>query len=151
MFTEFFQFKKSPLDYQEPSGGFQRLKWTQFKPSLMQVSHEGWEAFNQAHVSMDEIRQATDRIPGDMKEVMKILLTMDDNQVAALLPISLESLEDVADSCLERSKEVEEKFNSVRELIDELLQSSMKSIIFYLDKTQYFTFQVLALNRQTRI
>ena len=91
----------------------------------MQVSHDGWQAFNKAHSGMNEIRQQTDRIPGDMKEVLNILLNMqDDQEVAALLPISLKSLEDVADSCLARSREVEEKFNSVRELIDELLQSS---------------------------
>ena len=91
----------------------------------MQVSHDGWQAFNKAHNGMNEIRQQTDRIPGDMKEVLNILLNMqDDQEVAALLPISLKSLEDVADSCLTRSREVEEKFNSVRELIDELLQSS---------------------------
>ena len=91
----------------------------------MQVSHDGWQAFNKARSGMNEIRQQTDRIPGDMKEVLNILLNMqDDQEVAALLPISLKSLEDVADSCLARSREVEEKFNSVRELIDELLQSS---------------------------
>ena len=96
-----------------------------FKPSLMQVSHEGWHAFNKAHSGMNEIRQLTDQIPGTMREVLNILLNMqDEEEVAALLPISLKSLEDVADSCLARSKEVEEKFNSVRELIDELLQSS---------------------------
>ena len=110
--------------FQQPQGGFKKLKWTQFKPSLMQVSHEGWEAFNKAHSGMNEIRQLTDRIPGDMKQVLNILLNMPDDQVAALLPISIESLEEVADSCLARSKEVEGKFNSVRELIDELLQSS---------------------------
>ena len=113
---------------QEPKGGFQRLRWTQFKPSLMQVSHEGWEAFNKAHSGMNEIRQLTDRIPGDMKEVLNILLNMPDDHVVSLLPISLKSLEEVADSCLERSKEVEKKFNCVRELIDELLQSSKKEI-----------------------
>ena len=70
-----------------------------FKPSLMQVSHDGWQAFNKAHSGMNEIRQQTDRIPGDMKEVLNILLNMqDDQEVAALLPISLKSLEDVADS-----------------------------------------------------
>jgi len=112
---------------EQPQGGFKKLKWTQFKPSLMQVSHEGWEAFNRAHSGMNEIRQLTDRIPGDMKQVLNILLNMPDDQVAALLPISLESLEEVADSCLARSKEVEGKFNSVRELTDELLQSSLST------------------------
>jgi len=113
---------------EEPKGGFKRLQWTMFKPSLMQVSHDGWQAFNKAHSSMNEIRQQTDRIPGDMKEVLNILFNMqDDQEVAALLPISLKSLEDVADSCLARSKEVEGKFNSVREVIDELLQSSLST------------------------
>lgn len=112
---------------EEPKGGFKRLQWNMFKPSLMQVSHEGWHAFNKAHSGMNEIRQQTDRIPGDMKEVLNILLNMQDEDVAALLPISLKSLEDVADSCLARSKEVEEKFNSVGELMDELLQSSLST------------------------
>ena len=45
-----------------------------------------------------------------MKQVLNILLNMqDDQEIAALLPISLKSLG---------------KFNSVRDLIDELLQSS---------------------------
>ena len=81
---------------------------------------------------MDEIRQATDRIPGDRKEVLNILLNMPDETVVALLPISLQSLEDVADSCLARSREVEEKFHSVRELIDELLQSGKRHFLFCL-------------------
>ena len=116
-----------------------------FKPSLMQVSHEGWHAFNKAHSGMNEIRQLTDQIPGTMREVLNILLNMqDEEEVAALLPISLKSLEDVADSCLARSKEVEDKFNSVRELIDELLQSS-KDV--YLKRFSYFIVQVLALSQ----
>jgi len=46
---------------------------------------------------MNDIRKQTDRIPGDMKQVLNILLNMqDDQEVAAVLPISLKSLEDVA-------------------------------------------------------
>ena len=94
---------------------------------------------------MNEIRQLTDQIPGTMREVLNILLNMqDEEEVAALLPISLKSLEDVADSCLARSKEVEDKFNYVRELIDELLQSS-KDV--FLKRSSYFIVQVLALSQ----
>ena len=113
----------------------------------MQVSHEGWQAFNKAHSGMNEIRQQTDRIPGDMKQVLNILLNMqDDQEVAALLPISLKSLEDVADSCLARSKEVEGKFNFVREMIDELLQSS-KDV--YQRQLSHIFSQVLVLSQLT--
>ena len=57
-----------------PAQGFKRVNHPEsFKACLMQVANEGYEAFNLAHVGMDEVRLATLGIPGDMKFVVQIL------------------------------------------------------------------------------
>ena len=93
----------------------------------MQVAKEGFDAFNLSHVAMDDVRLATLAIPGDMKFVVSILMKGTDREVQVNLPKALASIERTADTCLQRSKEVVEKYDSVRLLIDELNETGMST------------------------
>ena len=112
----------------EPARGFQRVNHPEsFKACLMQVANEGYEAFNLAHVGMDEVRLATLGIPQDMKFVVQILMKGTDREVQLNLPRALAAIDRAADVCLVRSNEVVEKYESVRELIDELNETGMST------------------------
>ena len=112
----------------QPAAGFKRIKYpNSFKASLMQVANEGYEAFNLAHVGMDEVCLATLGIPGDMKFVVSILTQGTDREVQVNLPRSLANIERAADTCLLRSQEIVAKYESVQELIFEMNESGMNT------------------------
>ena len=112
----------------QPPAGFKRIKYPDsFKASLMQVANEGYEAFNLAHVGMDEVFLATLGIPDDMRFVVTILMEGTDREVQVNLPRCLASIERAADTCLRRSKEIVEKYESVQELIFEMGEGGMNT------------------------
>jgi len=126
----------------QPVGGFKSIKYPDsFKASLMQVSNEGYEAFNLSHIAMDEIRLTTLNIPGDMKMAVEILIKGTDREVEVNLAKVLNSIESAADTCLERSNDVVAKYESVRKLVDELLETGMSTKGASEDKKEMFELQ----------
>ena len=89
------------FDLVQPVSGFQKLRWTMFKPNLLQISNSGYMAFKEAHVKMDVIRQDTERIPNGMKEIVLILVKGDKATLETALPIALRNIEDIAQNCLQ--------------------------------------------------
>ena len=111
-----------------PDGGFKRiLRPDSMKACLMQVCTEGYEAFELSQTTMERIKLHTSKIPDHMRRAVMILIKGGPREVDAHLPIVLGSIERVAGMCDEKSKEVVEKYESVRELIDELLSTGQST------------------------
>ncbi|XP_034146570.1 uncharacterized protein LOC105027184 [Esox lucius] len=108
----------------EPTGGFMFIKYPDsFRACLLQVCNSGWEAFNEAHKSMDQIRLHTQNVPPYIKAAVEILVQNDDVLVKSLLPDTLDSINNISASCVELAKSVENKFAYVTKLISELLET----------------------------
>uniref|UniRef100_A0A3P8ZSF3 Uncharacterized protein n=1 Tax=Esox lucius TaxID=8010 RepID=A0A3P8ZSF3_ESOLU len=108
----------------EPTGGFMFIKYPDsFRACLLQVCNSGWEAFNEAHKSMDQIRLHTQNVPPYIKTAVDILVQNDDALVKNLLPDTLDSINNISASCVELAKSVENKFAHVTKLISELLET----------------------------
>uniref|UniRef100_A0ACB8EH39 Uncharacterized protein n=1 Tax=Sphaerodactylus townsendi TaxID=933632 RepID=A0ACB8EH39_9SAUR len=106
-----------------PPRGFQYIKYPDsFRACLCQVSNEGWHAFNEAHVSMDQIRLLTLKIPEKIKFIVQTLL-QELGVLKAMLPGQLESLKVIAEKCKALAFTVKEKYASVISLIQELLEA----------------------------
>ncbi|XP_072906495.1 uncharacterized protein [Hemitrygon akajei] len=116
------------IDKVVPKKGFQYMKYPKsFRASLVQVSNEGWEAFQEAHKNMDQIRLLAVNVPNDMRDVVKFLMQDDPKITEDFLPIPLNSIKSTADKCLELATAVEEKFTAVIHLINELLEACTSS------------------------
>ncbi|XP_055495082.1 uncharacterized protein LOC129699383 isoform X2 [Leucoraja erinacea] len=116
------------IDKGMPEEGFKFMKYPKsFRASLVQVSNEGWEAFQIAHKNMDQIRLLSVMVPTDMKDVVKFLMQKNPKFTEDFLPIPLNSIKSTADKCLKLSTVVEDKFNAVICLINELLEACTSS------------------------
>ncbi|XP_072120854.1 uncharacterized protein [Mobula birostris] len=116
------------IDKMVPEGGFKCMKYPKsFRASLVQVSNEGWRAFQEAHKNMDQIRLLAVNVPTDMRDVVKFLMQKDPKVTETFLPIPLKSIKSTADKCLKLSTAVEEKFTGVIHLINELLEACTSS------------------------
>lgn len=105
-------------------GDFKHIKYPDsFRACLMQVCNSGWYAFNEAHKSMDQIRLYTSSVPDYIKTAVRILLQDDHQLVEKMLPIELESINNIADECLNLATAAEKKFTNVIDLISELLET----------------------------
>lgn len=66
---------KSDSIYLFPQDGFKYIKYpVSFRASLVQVSNEGWKAFNQAHNNMSQIAMYSDLIPAKVSDALNLLV-----------------------------------------------------------------------------
>ncbi|XP_076153559.1 uncharacterized protein LOC143136748 [Alosa pseudoharengus] len=119
------------IDKNSPKDGYKYIKYKSYRSCLMQVCNSGWQAFNQAHKSMDQIRLHTLTVPDYMKTVVKILFQEDDEVVQAHLPDQLEYIRVIADACVNLANAAEEKFTNVISVIQELLEACVNAEYFY--------------------
>ena len=112
------------LDRKPPKDGFQLLKWpSSFRACLAQVGHSGWDAFNEAHTNMDQIRHYATNVPTHMKKAVHILLKGSTEELEEMLPIPLGNIKMAADKCLKLATSIEDKFLDVMKLTAELLEA----------------------------
>ena len=90
----------------------------------MQVSNSGWDAFNVAHKSMDEMQLLTGKVPASLEEAHYILTEGTDEDVAEMLPIPLNEIRQAAEKCCSLAEDVEKKYDDVIQLISEVLGAS---------------------------
>lgn len=113
------------MEENSPAAGFKLLKYpTSFRACLVQVTNEGWTAFNTAHTNMDQIRLQCSNVDVHVKNAVTFLLQGTPNEVEKILPMSLNKIQKVADDCLQLVNEVEEGFVGLMSLIAELLEAS---------------------------
>ncbi|GCB65042.1 hypothetical protein scyTo_0014845 [Scyliorhinus torazame] len=92
-----------------------------FHACLMQLSDQGWKAFNKAHKNMDQIRLNTLTAPKHLASAVQVL-SRDPKVIKAMLPSRLNSIKKVAEQCQCLAASVEEEFASLIELVQELLE-----------------------------
>lgn len=107
---------------------FEFLKYPDsFRACLVQVSHKGWDAFNKAHTSMDQIRLHSSNVDKHVKTAVKFLIAGSAEDVKAMVPDALKNIERIADDCLELTTSVEDEFVAVMKLIAELLEACTRA------------------------
>ncbi|CAF94724.1 unnamed protein product, partial [Tetraodon nigroviridis] len=122
-----FSINKNP-----PEGGFKYIRYpNSFRACLMQVCNSGWQAFNEAHNNMDQIRIHTAAVPDYMKSAVNILFNASDEVIKNLLPCQLDSINDIAEQCVNLAEGVEKKYQDVIHQIQELLEACVNAEHFY--------------------
>ena len=112
------------LEDKPPKDGFQLLRYpNSFRASLVQVSHSGWEAFNEAHTSMDQIKLHSANVDTHVKNAVKFLLKGSPQEVEQMLPLCLKKIEKISDESLRLAENIEGRFVTTMELIAELLEA----------------------------
>lgn len=113
------------MEENSPAAGFKLLNYpTSFRACLVQVTNEGWTAFNTAHTNMDQIRLQCSNVDVHIKNAVIFLLRGTPNEVEKILPMVLNKIQKAADDCLQLVNEVEEGFVGLMSLIAELLEAS---------------------------
>ena len=113
------------MEENSPAAGFKLLNYPKsFRACLVQVTNEGWTAFNTAHTNMDQIRLHCSNVDMHVKNAVTFLLQGTPNEVEKILPMSLNKIQKVADDCLQLVSEVEGGFVGLMNLIAELLEAS---------------------------
>ena len=116
------------LQDKKGSINFEVLKYPDsFRASLVQVSHKGWDAFNKAHTSMDQIRLYSSNVDKHVKTAVKFLVAGSAEDVKLMVPNALKNIERIADDCLELATSVETEFVLVMKLIAELLEACTRA------------------------
>ncbi|XP_037395846.1 uncharacterized protein LOC119263693 [Pygocentrus nattereri] len=114
-----FSINKNP-----PKDGFKFIRYSDsFKACLFQVCNAGWQAFNDAHKNMDQIRLYTGQIPDHIKNVVGIIVQEDTALVQTILPAELENIERISSECLQLAEKTEGKFSEVINLMEALLNA----------------------------
>lgn len=122
----------SIIDKNSERKTFKYIKYPEsFRACLMQVCNSGWNAFNEAHKSMDRIRLHTSVIPDYIKKSVQIIFNAPDNVIEKLLPSQLENIRSIADDCKNLAENVEKKYLDVINLIGELLEACISAKLFY--------------------
>ncbi|OQV24889.1 hypothetical protein BV898_01472 [Hypsibius exemplaris] len=103
-----------------------------FSASLVQVTNEGWSAFNTAHRNMDSIQMYTYQIPRKVNDVLRIIASTSASGMSntirdKFLRTPLNSLMDYATTCTALAKATETKFDGVMELMAELCEGTASS------------------------
>ena len=112
------------LEDKPPKDGFQLLRYpNSFRASLVQVSHSGWEAFNEAHTSMDQIKLHSANVDTHVKNAVKFLLKGSPQEVEQMLPLCLKKIEKISDESLRLAENIEGQFITTMKLIAELLEA----------------------------
>ena len=107
---------------------FEFLKYPDsFRACLVQVSNRGWDAFNKAHTSMDQIRLYSSNVDKHVKTAVKFLIAGSAEDVQSMVPDALKNIEVIADDCLELATSVEKEFVDVMKLIAELLEACTRA------------------------
>uniref|UniRef100_A0A8C2ATD7 Uncharacterized protein n=1 Tax=Cyprinus carpio TaxID=7962 RepID=A0A8C2ATD7_CYPCA len=126
--TDFSINKNTPKD------GYKFIKSPDsFRACLMQVCNSGWWAFNEAHMSMNQILLHTAQVPDYMKTAVKILFQDKDEVVKAHLPDQLDNIRVIADECLKLSDATEKRFTEVIKIVQELEKIAIEQIIAQLN------------------
>lgn len=80
-----------------------------------------------AHKNMDQIRLLTAKIPNHLRDAVKLLIHGADFELEEMLPIPLGAIHDTANKCLALATAVENKFNYVMRLKEELLEACVSA------------------------
>nr|XP_023697198.1 uncharacterized protein LOC111859069 [Paramormyrops kingsleyae] len=107
-----------------PEGGFKYIKYPDsFRACLMQVANSGWTAFNEAHKSMEQIRLQAVKVP---VYIEKTISEISDELVQNPPADQKENAATISEDCTKLAKLTEQNITYVKNLIEELLQESIR-------------------------
>jgi hypothetical protein len=92
-----------------------------FRTTLVQIVNEAYNAFMKAHINMEKIQLQVAQVPDYVKDSVKIIKS--DNKVAIenFVPRRLEGIKNAADNGEKLSAEVAQAFDSLGQLIQQVL------------------------------
>jgi len=96
-----------------------------YRASISEICHQAFLSFRTAHSNMQKIEMSTQRIPDSMKGVIRLLVEGKPGKIERFLPIQLEDIQDIVESCLGDVKEVETSFAAVIEYMHEMTKASL--------------------------
>jgi len=111
----------------EPSADGSRythINGLSFKGALNQLTHYGWQAFQEAQSAMDEISIRTEQIPYELLQVLKYLKSKDPQMIEDEAPVLLKEARDGIHMCATRAKAISTKFDTMTSIIKEIIQGS---------------------------
>ena len=126
------------LEEKPPKAGFKHLRYPHsFRASLVQVSNSIWDAYSEAHTSMDRIRLHSLNVDTHVKNALKFLLKGSPEEVELMLPLSLNKIDKIANEILQPPlKIIENHFVFVMQLTAELLEACTNTIGVYDSKAK---------------
>jgi hypothetical protein len=96
------------------------------RSSLSTLSNAAFWAFNTAHDAMHEINLQTEKVPGYLNDALYVLFTGTTLEVESSFPTLMSFIKDVADRCVDRSKDVEEKYKKVMLIAQDLNDAALR-------------------------
>ncbi|KNE72607.1 hypothetical protein AMAG_17050 [Allomyces macrogynus ATCC 38327] len=106
-----------------PISGFQHVKCPDsFRACLVQVTNNGWNAFNTAHTKMNQVKLLSGGMPDKIETIFKILVVGTIEEVQQFLLMVLSSVSCDAQKCETLAKAGDAQFLAVVELTSELLE-----------------------------
>ncbi|XP_076347688.1 uncharacterized protein LOC143245337 [Tachypleus tridentatus] len=112
------------LENAKPVDGFKYMRYpSSFRACLAQVSNSGWDAFNEAHKNMDQIRLHSANVPTYLEKTVNILMRGTNQDIENILPIPLRGIKEIADQCLHLAQCTETRFIHVMNLTAEILEA----------------------------
>lgn len=92
-----------------------------FKASLLQMSFSAYNAFNKAHVNMDEIQMLTRMMPTEVRNAVMTLVQGDDLEIELLLPEHFNSIKKITQDARLLANETVTSFEEVQLILEEII------------------------------
>lgn len=113
-----FSLKDSAGSYQ-----FQYIRHPQsYRATLVQITNDGYEAFRNAHSSMNTIQLYMAQIPGHIKTSLRILTSASQRLVQRMLVPSLNNIERIGRQCSKLASDTDDQFVNVMQLLGEVVE-----------------------------
>jgi len=97
------------------------------RASLAQLGNAAYWAFNGAHTSMNEISLRTEKVPGHLKDALKVLFTGSDGEIESLFPVYMKRIKNVADTCVKKAESVSKSYEDVLLIAQNLSVASIRA------------------------
>ena len=113
-----FSLKTSAPDYQ-----FKYIRHPEsYRATLIQIANDGWEAFNQAHSSMNMIQLYMAQVPGHVKTSLQILAQASPRLLQRLLLPSLNGVDRIGKECSKLASDTHDAFVNMMQLLGEVIE-----------------------------
>ncbi|CAF2084144.1 unnamed protein product [Rotaria magnacalcarata] len=113
-----FSFRDSSQNYK-----FKYMRHPQsFRATLIQIANDGYDAFSQAHSSMNQIQIYMSLIPGHVKTSLRILVSASPRLLERLLVPSLSNIDRIGRECSRLASNTHDQFVNVMQLLGEVIE-----------------------------
>ncbi|CAF3992404.1 unnamed protein product [Rotaria magnacalcarata] len=93
-----------------------------FRATLIQIANDGYDAFSQAHSSMNQIQIYMSLIPGHVKTSLRILVSASPRLLERLLVPSLSNIDRIGRECSRLASNTHDQFVNVMQLLGEVIE-----------------------------